>query len=312
MINAYGPTETTVCATIGSLSELSGQDSVPIGTPIGEAELYVLGANLELLPPGAAGELYIAGPVLARGYLGRPGLTAERFVGCPFGRPGSRMYRTGDLVRWRADGQLEYLGRTDHQVKVRGFRVELGEIEAVLARDEAVRNVVVVLHEHHTGDNRLVAYVVASDELGVIDTAQLRRRVQDQLPSYMLPSVIVALPELPLLPNGKVNRRALPAPEYGSSTAHEDQQTPEEAALCELFGELLGVAEVATSDGFFDLGGHSLIAAKLVSRVAKLWGVRLSLATVFQRPTPAALAEYLTERAATAIPSSRVRRLSHV
>ncbi len=307
MINLYGPTEASVCATISE--PLSGADrrrAIPIGRPIADTRVFILGPHLELLPSGVAGELYLSGSGLARGYLGQPGLTADRFVACPFGRPGSRMYRTGDLARWRHDGQLEFLGRTDHQIKVRGFRIELGEVEAAVAADPQVRQSVVIAHDRGPGDTRIVAYVVGYGGPGTASPAAIRQRLQARLPSYMVPALVLELPSLPLLFNGKIDRNALPEPDYGRTGAAEQPPRSErEAELCELFAELLGVPEVGVNDGFFELGGHSLIAAKLVSRVLKRWGVRLSLAVVFQRPSPGALAEYLDNHPVTSKPLQR-------
>ena len=307
MINLYGPTEASVCATISE--PLTGTDrrrTIPIGRPIADTRAFVLGPHLQLLPSGVVGELYLGGSGLARGYLAQPGLTADRFVACPFGPAGSRMYRTGDLARWRHDGQLEFLGRTDHQIKVRGFRIELGEVEAAVAADPEVRQSVVVAHDRGPGDTRIVAYVVGHGGPGSASPTGIRQRLQAKLPSYMVPALVIELPALPLLLNGKIDRKALPEPDYGrASTVEQPPRTEREAELCELFAELLGVAEVGVSDGFFELGGHSLSAAKLVSRVLKRWGVRLSLAVVFQRPSPGALAEYLDNHPATSKPLQR-------
>ncbi|MGW7531814.1 non-ribosomal peptide synthetase [Amycolatopsis sp. NPDC054798] len=292
MVNGYGPTEATIAATLSEpLPGSHDMRQVPIGHPVGGTSVYVLGASLELMPPGAAGELYLAGVGLARGYLGMPAHTAERFVACPFGAPGSRMYRTGDLVRWRVDGQLEFLGRSDGQVKIRGFRIELGEIEAALARDTAVRQVVATVREDLPGEKKIVAYVVAASDTE-IDATALRRLAADVLPEFMVPAAVVPLPSLPLLPNGKLNRSALPAPEPAATRGRPPGNSDEEA-LCEVFAELLGISEVGATDGFFALGGHSLVVARLLSRIRDVWGVDVPAGVVFQRPTPADLAEYL-------------------
>jgi amino acid adenylation domain-containing protein len=302
MLDGYGPTESTICASM-SRPLTAGVDPqpVPIGTAVGEARLYVLGAGLELLPPGAVGEVYVAGAGLARGYLGRPALTAERFVGCPFGAPGARMYRTGDLGRWRPDGQLQFLGRTDDQVKIRGFRVEIGEIEAVLGADETIGRVVVTVREDQPGDKRLVAYAVPADPERELAPAEIGRRARRLLPEYMVPTV-VPLPAWPLMANGKLDRRALPRPDYASAAAGQLPGSPVEAEMCELFAELLGASRVGVTDGFFDLGGHSLVAAKLVSRVHDRWGVAVPLGIFFQDPTVSGLARFL---AGQGVPAGR-------
>ncbi|MBA8923573.1 amino acid adenylation domain-containing protein [Kutzneria viridogrisea] len=283
--NFYGPTE---CA-VDSLTASLGDSPTPVlGRPVTNTQTYVLDAALRPVPPGVVGELYVAGVGLARGYLGRPGLTAERFVADPFGPPGTRMYRTGDLVRWR-DGGLEFVGRADDQVKLRGFRIELGEIEAVLRAHDGVDQVVVVVREDRPGDQRLVAYVVTAQRPAV-----LRAYLRERLPDYMVPSTYVVLESLPLAASGKLDRAALPAPEMPSAVGRAPR-TPQEQLLCGLFAEVLGVPGVGVDDDFFALGGHSLLATQLAARVRATLGVELGLRLVFEVPTAAGMAAGLDQ-----------------
>ncbi|WP_436849154.1 amino acid adenylation domain-containing protein [Streptomyces atriruber] len=288
MVNAYGPTETTVCATLSD--PLSGATVPPIGRPIGNTRTYVLDESLSPVPPGVPGELYVAGTGVARGYLNRPGLTAERFVADPYGPAGSRMYRTGDLASWNSDGTLRYLGRADDQVKLRGYRIELGEVEAALTACPGVASAAAILREDRPGDRRLIGYVV-SDSGSHTDPATLRARITERLPDYMVPSAVMVLDALPQMPNGKLDRKALPAPDYsGTATSSRAPRDAREEILAGLFTEVLGVDQVGVDDSFFDLGGHSLLAMRLVGRVRAVMGVDLAIRDLFAAPTVAALA----------------------
>jgi acyl-CoA synthetase (AMP-forming)/AMP-acid ligase II/acyl carrier protein len=299
IVNIYGPTEVTVFATAYAIPADSGGVAPPVGRLVWNKRAFVLDAGLGLAPPGVAGELYLAG-LLARGYLGRPGLTAERFVACPFGPPGERMYRTGDLARWNAAGELEYLGRGDDQVKIRGFRVELGEIETVLAAQDGVGQAAVMMREDQPGDKRLAGYVVPASTSaagvgagGVLDPVVLREACARMLPGYMVPAAITVLAALPLNANGKLDRKALPAPDYGAAGRGLAPATPREQALCEVFAQVLGLDQVGAEDNFFDLGGHSLLAAVLVARLAERLAVKISLRTFMTSSTVRAIDQYL-------------------
>ncbi|MDT0269137.1 amino acid adenylation domain-containing protein [Streptomyces sp. DSM 44915] len=296
LFDVYGPTETTTFATsypVPGDVELSGP--VPIGGPLDNTRAYVLDGRLRPVPVGVVGELYLAGTGLARGYWGQPGLTAGRFVACPFpADAGRRMYRTGDLVRWRADGRLEFVGRADDQVKLRGFRIELGEIETAVTRLDTIAHARVLIREDQPGDRRLVAYAVPAEAGAGLDTAAVLAALRAQLPDYMVPSAVVPLPELPLTVNGKLDRRALPAPDHDpAATGGRAPRTPVEEVLCGLFAEVLGLREVSVDAGFFDLGGHSLLASRLASRVRTSLGVELAVRDVFEAPTVAGIAARL-------------------
>jgi nonribosomal peptide synthetase DhbF len=291
VVNAYGPTEATTIATthvVRDLDETAGP--LPIGVPLDNTRCHVLNHELRPAPEGVLGELFIAGTGVALGYLNRPDLTAERFVADPFGPPGARMYRTGDLARWRADGVLEFFGRTDGQVKIRGHRVETGEIEHVLAGLPGVEHAAVVAHGN--GDKTLVAYVVPepSARLG---EEELRRSLAEILPGYLVPAAFVVLDGLPVTANGKVDRRALPAPAPRSAHAGRAPRSVREEVLCAVFAELLGAATVGVDDDFFALGGHSLLAARVASRARTLFDVELSVRDVFENPTAARLSALL-------------------
>ncbi|WP_219536937.1 non-ribosomal peptide synthase/polyketide synthase, partial [Nonomuraea guangzhouensis] len=280
MINSYGPTEATVCATN---AVITGEDT-PIGPPIPNADVYVLDRHLNPVPVGVPGELYIGGEGLARGYHSRPALTAERFIAT---LGGSRLYRTGDLARWRADGQLDFLGRTDHQIKLRGYRIEPAEIERTLITHPAVTAALVVL----TGQ-RLVAYLVPADH-GIPTVGELRRFLLQTLPDHMVPAAFVELAAFPLSPNGKIDRAALPAPDSSRpdlAGAYRPPATPVEEALAGIWGDLLGLPLVGISDNFFDLGGHSLLATQAVTRTRTTFGTELGVADLFDHPTIADLA----------------------
>ncbi|MFG2797026.1 amino acid adenylation domain-containing protein [Streptomyces pseudovenezuelae] len=289
LVNAYGPTETTVCATMSG--PLSGTDGPSIGRPPAGVGVHVLDDALRPVPPGVAGELYVYGPGLARGYLGRPGLTSARFVADPFGVPGSRMYRTGDLVRRDLAGDLHFLGRADHQVSVRGFRVEPAEIEGVLRADPTVAQAVVTLRQGTAAEGVLTGYVVPAEGASP-DPAALRRRVGESLPAHMVPAAVVVLEGLPVTPNGKLDRAALPAPRFAGGSDRA-ARTPREALLRELFAEVLGVPAIGLDDSFFDAGGHSMLAARLIDRVQSALGLRIGLRLLFEAPSVAGLARAL-------------------
>ncbi|WP_264992065.1 amino acid adenylation domain-containing protein, partial [Mycobacterium montefiorense] len=280
MINAYGPTEATIYAAISAPFTVGG--GAPIGVPIPGAALFVLDKWLRPAPEGVVGELYIAGRGVAVGYLRRPGLTSSRFVACPFGGPGARMYRTGDLVRWGADGQLQYLGRADEQVKIRGYRIELGEVQIALAALDGVQAAAVIAREDRPGDKRLVGYVTVT---GDVDPAQMRAALAERLPPYMVPTAVVVLDTLPRTVNGKLDKRALPAPEYQNVLRYTPPATPTEEIVAGIYGQVLGLERVGVENSFFDLGGDSLSAMRVVAAINTAFNANLSVRTLFEGPS---------------------------
>ncbi|SEN19184.1 amino acid adenylation domain-containing protein, partial [Stigmatella aurantiaca] len=292
LINEYGPTETVVGCSIYEVGAAdAAEGAVPIGHPIANTQLYVLDGQLQVVPKGVAGELYIGGEGVGRGYLGRPELTAERFMPDPFSRQaGARLYKTGDLVKRQADGKLEYLGRLDTQVKVRGYRIELGEIEAVLAKHPAVHEAVVVVREDGPGGARLVAYVTAHPGQTVRED-ELRALLSGTLPEYMVPAAFMVLETLPVTQNGKVDRRALPAPVAREAESFSALRSPSEELVAGIWAQLLGVPRVGRHDNFFALGGHSLLAMQTASRLRNAFQMELPLRWLFEAPTVSALAQ---------------------
>ncbi|MCC3380887.1 non-ribosomal peptide synthetase, partial [Paenibacillus farraposensis] len=294
LVNLYGPTEATVDVSYFNLRADETYRTVLIGKPISNIRLYVVSEGGKLQPIGVPGELCIAGDGVGRGYLNRPELTAEKFVDSPFS-PGERMYRTGDLVRWQADGNIEYLGRIDHQVKIRGYRIELGEVETQLLKVEAVQETVVVAREDESGQKQLCAYFTANAEL---TASELRGALAQELPSYMIPSYFVQLEHMPLSPNGKIDRKALPAPEEHMNTGQEyvAPRSEREAQLVRIWQEVLGLQTVGIKDNFFEIGGHSLRATIVTARIQKEMNVGISLREVFQAPTIEQMAQLLDGR----------------
>ncbi|WP_158892622.1 non-ribosomal peptide synthetase [Amycolatopsis anabasis] len=295
VVDGYGPTETTTFATSYRMSA-EVPEVVPIGGPLDGMRAYVLDGDLRPAPPGIAGELYLAGAGLARGYLGNPGLTAERFVANPFGEPGSRMYRTGDLVRWRNDGVLEFLGRADDQVKIRGFRVELGEVEAALAAHPGVAQAAVLAREDRPGAKLLTAYLVPVDPAVPPEPPALREFLGRTLPDYQIPVAFVSLTELPLSGNGKLDRRALPAPAQAPATAYVPPETDTEHTVAGIWAEVLGRERIGVEDNFFDLGGDSLRSLHIATRATAIFGVPVKPRDVLTTPTIAAFAEAVEEK----------------
>ncbi|WP_196297717.1 condensation domain-containing protein, partial [Xanthomonas albilineans] len=308
LINEYGPTETVVGCSVHTTTADDAHASngrVPIGQPIAHLRLYVLDAYGQHAPMGVAGELHIAGPQLARGYLGRADLTAERFVPDPFADvPGARMYRSGDIACWRADGTLEYLGRNDDQVKLRGFRIELGEIAAALRACAGVQDAAVLLREDNPGEPRLVAYVVGHVDGAALSSEALRPQLGVCLPDYMLPTAYVQLETLPLTANGKLDRKALPAPDAAAyaARAYEAPQGAIEQAIAAIWGDLLGLETIGRHDNFFALGGHSLLAVRVASRLRQELGVEIGVAELFAHATLQRLAACVASSSAAVLP----------
>jgi amino acid adenylation domain-containing protein len=305
VLNAYGPTEATVNCSDYRMEpgEIVPNGPVPIGRPFWNTQIYVLDSRLRPVPPGVAGEIYVAGVALARGYLRRPGLTAERFLANPFGAAGSRMYRTGDLGRWRRDGALEFVGREDAQIKLRGHRIEPGEIEAALTAHPDVAQAVVLLREDQPGDRRLVGYIV-SEPGGRPDADTLRQHLAARLPGYMVPAAIVPVDRFPHTANGKLDRKALPVPRYPNTTTSNGgaPRTQREETLCGLFAEILNVPRVGIDDNFFELGGNSLLAIRLVAKIRATLSVELNITSVFLAPTVAGFAARLESGTETSRP----------
>ncbi len=297
-LNAYGPTENTVCAARYFVTEQPEGSTVPIGRPIGNVKLYILNQEMMVVPVGVPGELYIGGLNLARGYLNRPDLTAERFVPNPFAtQPGERLYKSGDLCRFLPDGNIEFLGRIDFQVKIRGFRIELGEIENVLHQHPAIENCLVMAREDQPGQKMLVAYCVPKSTQH-LEPEEIKRYCQQVLPDYMVPQAILFLDAFPLTPNGKIDRRALPAPDYEAlqELTFVAPRTPEEELLADIFAQILNLEKVSVTESFFNLGGHSLLATQLVSRIRDVFGVEVPLMRVFENPTVAQLVTVIEEQ----------------
>jgi acyl-coenzyme A synthetase/AMP-(fatty) acid ligase/acyl carrier protein len=292
----YGPSEDTTYSTV-ALRTREGPQT--IGRPISNTQIYILDGNLNPVPVGISGELHISGKGLARGYLNRPDLTAEKFIPNPLSsEPSTCLYRTGDLARYLPDGNIEFLGRIDHQIKLRGFRIELGEIEAVLSSYDGVADTVVLAREDVAGDKQLVAYIVSNKE-GAPTTQDLRNYLKQKLPGYMVPSAFVFLESLPVTPNGKVDRIALPLPDQSRPELEENYVAPRtsiEEALAGIWAEILKLERVGIHDNFFDLGGHSLLATQVISRVRRAFQVEIPLRAMFEKPTVEELAIAIMER----------------
>ncbi|WP_329044070.1 non-ribosomal peptide synthetase [Amycolatopsis sp. NBC_01488] len=295
----YGATETTLFSAHNPLTaDYRPGMVVPIGSPLSDVTLHILDDRLSPVPTEVEGEIYISGRGVARGYFGDPELTAQRFVADPFGEPGTRMYRTGDLARRTGDGLIEFAGRANSQVKILGFRIELAEVESVLAGFPGVAHAVVVVRELDQGEKRLVGYVVP--ESGEVDLGALRAHTREALPDYMVPAAFVALDALPLTHNGKLDRRAMPEPDFAAVSTYRAPQTPLQEKLCAIFGSVLEVPRVGIDDSFFDLGGQSLQAMRLLGRIRAELGVDLLINVLFDVPTVAGLAKHIDDESAAA------------
>jgi len=300
IINAYGPTETTVCSTFFDFyTEFKTKRNTPIGKAINNYEIYILDKNLQPVPIGVSGELHIAGAGLARGYLNRPNLTKEKFIPNPFDDdPDSRLYKTGDLAKWLPDGNIEYLGRIDHQVKIRGFRIELGEIEAALLSRSAVKETVLVAIESKSGDKQLAAYIITkkrTDKNSEKNISELRSFLKEKLPDYMIPAFFVFIDAFPLTPNGKIDRKALPAPDLSLMREHKfvTPKTETEKIIAEIWKKILNVEKIGIQDNFFEMGGHSLLITQVISQAREALQINLAIYNLFDYPTIAMLARYI-------------------
>jgi len=297
LVNLYGPTEAAIDSVYWACKR--GAETIPIGNPVSNMRAYILDSRLQPVPIGIVGELYLAGKGLARGYVRRPDLTAEKFIPDPLSaQPDGRLYKTGDLARYLEDGSIEYIRRVDHQVKLRGFRIELGEIEAVLAAHVQVHEAVVVVREETSGEQRLIAYLTRETD-GAIVTSELRAYLREKLPEYMVPSQYVLLEALPLTSNGKINRRALPAPPPIATALEASYIAPRtevEKTITAIWQDVLQLESVGVSDNFFDLGGHSLFMVKVLSRLRETVNEDLTITDLFRYPSVGTLASYLTEQ----------------
>jgi len=295
VFDLYGPSETTTYSTF-TRRERGGRAT--IGKPLANTRIYIVDQNMQPVPIGVPGEVFIGGDGLARGYLHRPDLTAERFIADPFsGKPGARLYKTGDIARWLSDGNIEYLGRGDRQVKLRGFRIELGEIESAMSKHPAARECIVLAREDVPGDKRLAAYVVLKAGQ-TVEAAEWRRFLAGSLPEYMIPAAFVTLPSMPLTPNGKIDKRALPVPQKPDQKVEDvtaAPASPTEETLAQIWREVLRIDRVGVRDNFFSLGGHSLLVTQVMSRVQEAFQVSMTMRQFFEAPTISSLAVVIEE-----------------